>query len=379
MFLILVMMLLQLGFPVTARSKSTGTQREIKNVRLHEPFTLNCTYNCSSGFTRGYWIWKETFACSKCHWEQRNDKLEDMCIVSLYTHSLIMEQTRYNYSCLSEESDRPGLPCKTELLVALQVQDESDRPAVTPSKGQDDPSLRVKLYRDQIEVEEVLTSLSTIEVIAGTSLKLYCVAPDNKHCEGQWVRENSTLPWTKNDTVVQWSSIKAVDGGRYRCQVKGTCTNQVITVEIEVITSDEHTWAKIFAAFAVSAVIVLTAHLVYLCYRRGCKLMDPTNVAHERVTSRTGVLMRPVAQDTQSDHEVPYADIVISVRGSSNPDLSDTFNQTSKTQRPRWREEVRAGLHASADRLHIHSKEVTRKLSTTSEYAVITYSCEALS
>lgn len=46
----------------------------------------------------------------------------------------------------------------------------------------------------------------------------------------------------------------------------------------------------------------------------------------------------------------------------------------------RWRDEARAGLlHASADRLHIHSKEVTRKLSTTSEYAVITYSSEALS
>lgn len=38
--------------------------------------------------------------------------------------------------------------------------------------------------------------------------------------------------------------------------------------------------------------------------------------------------------DTQSDHEVPYADIVISVRGSSHPDLSDTNDHSSKLQRP---------------------------------------------
>lgn len=131
--------------------------------------------------------------------------------------------------------------------------------------------------------------------------------------------------------------------------------------------------------------------------------------------SRVNFFYYYLTPDSQSDHEVPYADIVISVRGSSNPDISDTLTQTSKNQRPvtkyiinkynflgiffqqvcliawdlmsdcecvlqRWRDETRAGLlHASADRLHIRSKEVTRKLSTTSEYAVITYSCEALS
>ncbi|XP_016149429.1 uncharacterized protein [Sinocyclocheilus grahami] len=203
MFLIPVMLLLQLGFQ---DAMSAGIQREIQNARLQQPFTLNCTYNCSNGFIRGKWTWEDTPACSKCHWDHKMSKLGDVCTVSLYIPHLIMEQTRYNYSCFSEESDHPGLPRKMELLVTLQV------------------------------------------------------------------------------------------------------------------------------------------------------------------------------HDSQSDHEVPYADIVISVRGSSNPDLSGTFNQTSKNQRPRWRDEARAGLlHASADRLHIHSKEVTRKLSTTSEYAVITYSCEALS
>ncbi|XP_067307868.1 uncharacterized protein [Pseudorasbora parva] len=340
MFLIPVMLLLQLGFQDAVRSMGSEFQHEIKKARLQEPLTLNCTYNCSSGFTRGNWKWEETPVCSKCHWDQKTLKLGDMCTVSIYTAYLIMEQTNYTYSCFSEESDKPGIPRKTELLIRLQV-----------------------------------------HVMAGTSLILHCDAIDIKHCKVQWVRENSTFPLTQqNDSVVQWSEIKAEDSGRYRCQTKGTCMHQDFTVDIEVNTIDGFTWAKVFAAFAVSAVVVLTAHLVYLCYRRGCKIMDSTNIVHERVPSRNAVVMRPIAQDSQSDHEVPYADIVISVRGSSNPDLSDTFNQTSKNQRPRWRDEARAGLlHASADRLHIHSKEVTRKLSTTSEYAVITYSCEALS
>lgn len=100
---------------------NAGIQHEIENARLQQPFTLNCTYNCSSGFTRGYWTWEKTPACNKCCWKEKRSKLRDTCTVSLYTPELIMEQTHYNYSCFSEESDRPGLPRKTELLVTLQV------------------------------------------------------------------------------------------------------------------------------------------------------------------------------------------------------------------------------------------------------------------
>ncbi|KAI7800671.1 hypothetical protein IRJ41_009197 [Triplophysa rosa] len=235
--MILVMLLLKLGHQAAVTSLSTGTQREIKNAKLEEPLTLKCTYNCSSGFTRGHWKWEDTPACNKCEWRPEYSKSGEMCIASLYTPHLMLQQTRYNYSCVSEESDRPGLPRKTELLVTLNVPDESHKP-VTPLK-EHGPSLRVKMYRGHMESDEVLTSLSTIEVMAGTSLRLLCVAPDNKHCEGQWVKGNSSIPLSKNDTVVQWSQIKAEDGGRYRCQTKGTCTGKPITVEIEVIESGE--------------------------------------------------------------------------------------------------------------------------------------------
>lgn len=101
---------------------STETKREITNAKLGEPLTLKCTYNCSSGFTRGYWKWEDMPACSECKWTPENSKSEEMCSASLYTPHLILQQTRYNYSCVSEESDHPGLPRKTELLVTLNVQ-----------------------------------------------------------------------------------------------------------------------------------------------------------------------------------------------------------------------------------------------------------------
>jgi len=108
-------------FTDAVRSTSSEIQREIKNARLQEPLTLNCTYNCSSGFARGYWKWEETPVCGKCHWNHKTLTLGDMCTVSIDTAHLIMEQTHYNYSCFSEESDKPGIPWKTELLVTLQV------------------------------------------------------------------------------------------------------------------------------------------------------------------------------------------------------------------------------------------------------------------
>lgn len=107
-------------FTDAVRSTSSEIQHEIKNARLHESFTLNCTYNCSSGFARGYWKWEETPVCSKCHWKVHKTS-GDVCTVSIYTAHLIMEQTQYNYSCFSEENDKPGIPRKTELLVTLQV------------------------------------------------------------------------------------------------------------------------------------------------------------------------------------------------------------------------------------------------------------------
>lgn len=108
-------------FAAAVTSLSTATQREIKNAKLGEPLTLKCTYNCSNGFTRGFWEYEDVSACRKCEWRSEHSKSGEMCSASLYTPHVMLQQTRYNYSCVSEENDRPGLPRKTELLVTLKV------------------------------------------------------------------------------------------------------------------------------------------------------------------------------------------------------------------------------------------------------------------
>lgn len=45
------------------------------------------------------------------------------------------------------------------------------------------------------------------------------------------------------------------------------------------------------------------------------------------------VLLFVFLLDCQSDHEVPYADIVISVRGSSIPELTGLHGQTPRDHR----------------------------------------------
>ncbi|TRY92395.1 hypothetical protein DNTS_015093, partial [Danionella cerebrum] len=327
--LLILALLFQSGFQDTGCTRSTGILSEVKKVRLHEALTLNCIYNCSSGFSRGSWRWEDTPECSQCHWKSSRNKSGEMCIVSISTPRVMMEQTQYNYTCVSEKTDHPSLLPKTERLVTLQVHDESEEQATHP-EGPADRSLRV-IYRIQKEPEEVCTSVSIIEVKAETSLSLHCGASTNTTCALQWVRENSSLPFMESN--IEWDKIKADDSGRYTCQAKGNCTEHHITVEVKVIPGDELTWVKVFAGFALSAMVVLVANLVYLCRRRGCERMDSTEPVRERISSRSGVVLTPIPQDSQSDHEVSYADIVISVRRASNPDLSDTFNQTSKNLR----------------------------------------------
>ncbi|CAB1347528.1 unnamed protein product [Coregonus sp. 'balchen'] len=77
---------------------------------------------------------------------------------------------------------------------------------------------------------------------------------------------------------------------------------------------------------------------------------------------------------------------MITMRGASTPELTKISYLAPGDHRERWREdaghgpstgpEARSHLQASrsADRLHVQPREVSRKMSTNSEYAVITYS-----
>ncbi|XP_051252670.1 uncharacterized protein LOC127361797 [Dicentrarchus labrax] len=157
----------------------------------------------------------------------------------------------------------------------------------------------------------------------------------------------------------------------------------------------EFTGIKVLAAVTVAVATVLAALAVYLCLSRGkqscnCKgepvvsrscsplpphavllpVKGPLSTQSDRVT------LRIPTPDNESDTEVPYADIMITVRGVSTPELTQVGYLTSGDQKEWWGDDSRSHLQASrsADRLHFpQPREVSRKMSTNSEYAVITY------
>ncbi|XP_038549933.1 uncharacterized protein LOC119883382 [Micropterus salmoides] len=157
----------------------------------------------------------------------------------------------------------------------------------------------------------------------------------------------------------------------------------------------EFTGIKVLATVTLAVAIVLAALAVYLCLNRS---RQSWNCKGEPVVSRSGsppplqavlspvkgslstqserVILRIPTPDNESDTEVPYADIMITVRGVSTPELTQLSYLAPGDQKEWWGDESRSHLQASrsADRLHVpHPREVNRKMSTNSEYAVITY------
>lgn len=109
---------------IDAVSRDTTTRPEVVTATLGEPVSFDCTYNCSAGFVRGEWKWEDTTRCSACQWlsNHHKNKSEDMCTVNLYTANLTLEQTHYNYTCVSVMNDQPDLPHKIERIISLRVQ-----------------------------------------------------------------------------------------------------------------------------------------------------------------------------------------------------------------------------------------------------------------
>ncbi|XP_029628156.1 uncharacterized protein LOC115205886 isoform X1 [Salmo trutta] len=166
--------------------------------------------------------------------------------------------------------------------------------------------------------------------------------------------------------------------------------------EDSIIDHEKFTGVKVLATVTVIVAAVLAAVSVSLCMSRNRYCKGKPAVICTGTTSREGsgacstncerVALRITPADCQSDHEVPYADIMITMRGASTPELTQISYLAPGDHRERWREEAgpgpstgpeaRSHLQASrsADRLHVQPREVSRKMSTNSEYAVITYS-----
>ncbi|RVE64817.1 hypothetical protein OJAV_G00129550 [Oryzias javanicus] len=160
----------------------------------------------------------------------------------------------------------------------------------------------------------------------------------------------------------------------------------VPTWTVAMETDDESVLREVEAEFKVAAIIIVAVGFsAMLVFKAVCFCLENWNVTGEtrslrsnsteppNIGSRSGqdgqktqgerVTLWIPPPDDECDTEVPYADITITVRGVSTPELSQVNCLT-----------IGEFLHASrsADRLHV-PREVSRKMSTTSEYAVITY------
>lgn len=183
--------------------------------------------------------------------------------------------------------------------------------------------------------------------------------------------------------------------GRQAVTYKTTTTNLFLSAGSEDPSAGDrdNDRIKILAAVILPVALVLAALAVYLCFiqrRQHCNEHPPDNMlsAQQRAskiipqnkgpnsTPSERVILRIPTPENESDPEVPYADIVINIRGASTPDLSQALYLNSADHSEWWGGNPRSHLQAarSADMLHVpHLREVSRKMSTNSEYAVITY------
>ncbi|CAN9511366.1 unnamed protein product [Ophioblennius macclurei] len=282
---------------------NTETNMEVLTVNLNQPFTLNCTYNCSTEFVRGCWDGHKIK--NFCHVGTSDES--GSCTVSLPLPKVSKKNLNI-YICYTERTDDPQLPRQNQRTFILTLPAQTSTPNLT----------------------RFLTTESA----------------------------NDSHPVQLNETA-----------------------------------EGESIGIQVLATVSVFVAMILAALAVYLCVNRQhwtCKeesssfrsgssqqqevvfmpLKGTPSAQSERVT------LRLPPPNNEDDTEVPYADIMITVRGVSTPELTQVNYSASGDQREWWGDDSRAHLHAarSADRLHVpQPREVSRKMSTNSEYAIITY------
>ncbi|KAM6988515.1 uncharacterized protein LKV04_011102 [Tautogolabrus adspersus] len=199
----------------------------------------------------------------------------------------------------------------------------------------------------------------------------------------------------KTERIVKLQLQGHTSAPKWTVALKTETENASLPTKPRDPSGGEFTGIKVLATVTVAVATVLAALAAYMCLNRNrqslsCKgqpvgsrsgsplpphavcppVNGPQSTQSERVT------LRIPTPDNESDTEVPYADIMITVRGVSTPELNQVGYLTPGDQREWWGDESRSHLQASrsADRLHVpQPREVSRKMSTNSEYAVITY------
>lgn len=94
----------------------TKTPIDLVTVELGDSVTLNCTYNCSSGFVQGYW--SKALDIFGCHMMFREGSF---CTVFLCLNNVSAGHLKNNYTCYTVDKEDPQLQQKTERLFLLQL------------------------------------------------------------------------------------------------------------------------------------------------------------------------------------------------------------------------------------------------------------------
>ncbi|XP_023681990.1 signal-regulatory protein beta-1 isoform X2 [Paramormyrops kingsleyae] len=244
------------------------------------------------------------------------------------------------------------------------------------SLGEEHPSLQVYYSREAESSDKAVPVSDTIRTSVGGFLRLYCHVDGHSSSTVRWFRRNSTSQWLSvgTDTTLTMPEVKQEDKGSYMCQT-GVFNSSVM---VEIDTAGSILWLKTLAVTMLFVAMVLAAAAAFFCITHKAKHRgDSVSRSKSEPTINEGRGAVATQAGCQSEQEVPYADIIISVRGSSSPELSNAPDSAPGDYGKRWQGEAsqRALLQTSrsADRLHVHQREVARKMSTGSEYAVITY------
>lgn len=103
-------------FPIFAASVTCLATSEPTRltVALGSSHLLNCTYDCSNGFTRAYWEKEQVSSAS----QPRNGT----CVVSLPLKNVSTGDLERNYTCYTENTDDISPLPKIQVVVSLQLQ-----------------------------------------------------------------------------------------------------------------------------------------------------------------------------------------------------------------------------------------------------------------
>ncbi|XP_069390452.1 uncharacterized protein [Paralichthys olivaceus] len=308
------------------------TPTEFLAVVLGDNLTLNCTYNCSTGFVRG--CWSGASDNSRCLGILSKSSF---CTISLHLSNVSAEDLDKSYTCYTQDTEDPQLQQKTERVVLLQLGVQTSIPhwTVTPKTDTKNASLPAK-PKDSKGGEftgmKVLVTFTIVVALMLAALAAYlCV----KQIRQSWNDKGEPVVSRSGSPLPLRTVFSPVMGKQFK----------ILNVRM--------------LAFK-SSLVILTCHIP-----QGCM-----STQNERVT------LRIPTPDDESDTEVPYADIMITVRGVSTPELTQVGFLTPGDQKEWWGGEPGSHLQASrsADRLHVLlPREVSRQMSSSSEYAVITY------